>query len=204
MRSGSGSWPARAADADAGTTGKRSRRAGTENVTGIVGMGVAARFARGKMAEKAHASRRCATGSRRKSLPRFQGPPSTEQRESRVPNTTNVSFDRVEAESLLIALDLEGIAVVGLARHARRNAGAVTRAQSDGFNAHRAQNSIRSVSAREPDAEIDRVSAVRRDGREAAKPHPCPGKSGDKPQRRRDTEKILGLLCVSVPLWPVE
>jgi cysteine desulfurase len=28
-----------------------------------------------------------------------------------VPNTTNISFDRTEAESLLIALDLEGIAV---------------------------------------------------------------------------------------------
>ena len=30
---------------------------------------------------------------------------------SRIPNTTNISFDRVESESLLIALDLEGVAV---------------------------------------------------------------------------------------------
>jgi cysteine desulfurase len=28
-----------------------------------------------------------------------------------VPNTTNISFDGIEAESLLIALDLEGVAV---------------------------------------------------------------------------------------------
>jgi cysteine desulfurase len=32
-------------------------------------------------------------------------------RDSRVPNTTNISFDGIEAESLLIALDLEGVAV---------------------------------------------------------------------------------------------
>jgi cysteine desulfurase len=31
--------------------------------------------------------------------------------EPRVPNTTNISIDRVEAESLLIGLDLAGIAV---------------------------------------------------------------------------------------------
>ncbi len=32
-------------------------------------------------------------------------------RAARVPNTTNISFDGLEAESLLIALDLEGVAV---------------------------------------------------------------------------------------------
>jgi cysteine desulfurase len=31
--------------------------------------------------------------------------------EPRVPNTTNISFERIESESLLIGLDLEGIAV---------------------------------------------------------------------------------------------
>src|SRR4029453_8931822 len=32
-------------------------------------------------------------------------------KDRRVPNTTNISFDGIEAESLLIALDLEGVAV---------------------------------------------------------------------------------------------
>jgi cysteine desulfurase len=32
-------------------------------------------------------------------------------RDRRVPNTTNISFEGIEAESLLIALDLEGVAV---------------------------------------------------------------------------------------------
>ena len=91
---------------------ERSRRAGTENVAGIVGMGVAARVASGKMADE---------GARLVGAPRSArepascapcpAPPSTDAREPRVPNTTNISFDRIEAESLLIALDLEGIAV---------------------------------------------------------------------------------------------
>ena len=42
---------------------------------------------------------------------RCRGPSSTARATPRVPNTTNISFDGVEAESLLIALDLEGFAV---------------------------------------------------------------------------------------------
>ena len=44
-------------------------------------------------------------------LARVPGTTVNGTREHRVANTTNVSFDRVEAESLLIALDLEGVAV---------------------------------------------------------------------------------------------
>jgi cysteine desulfurase len=65
------------------------------------------------------------------------------RREQRVPNTTNISFEGIEAESLLIALDLEGIAVsTGSAcSSGTLEPSHVLRAM--GLPAHRTQNSIR-------------------------------------------------------------
>jgi cysteine desulfurase len=90
---------------------ERNRRAGTENVAGIVGMGTAARLARLKMGEEA--PRVSALRNRLESglLAGVAGAERNGAAEPRVPNTTNISFDRVESESLLIGLDLEGIAV---------------------------------------------------------------------------------------------
>ena len=90
---------------------ERNRRAGTENVAAIAGLGVAATLAAGKMS--AEAARLSALRDRleagiRRDVP---GTAINGAVDQRVPNTTNISFDRVEAESLLIALDLEGIAV---------------------------------------------------------------------------------------------
>jgi cysteine desulfurase len=82
-------------------------------------------------------------------------------RDARVPNTTNISFDRVEAESLLIALDLEGIAVsTGSAcSSGTLEPSHVLRAM--GFPAHRTQNSLRfSLGMFSTDEEVDRVVAV--------------------------------------------
>ena len=79
----------------------------------------------------------------------------------RVPNTTNISFDRVEAESLLIALDLEGIAVsTGSAcSSGTLEPSHVLRAM--GFPPHRTQNSLRfSLGLFSTDAEVDRVVEV--------------------------------------------
>ena len=79
----------------------------------------------------------------------------------RVPNTTNVSFDRVEAESLLIALDLEGIAVsTGSAcSSGTLEPSHVLRAM--GFDAHRTQNSLRfSLGLFSTQAEVDHVLAT--------------------------------------------
>ena len=94
----------------AGGRQERNRRPGTENVPAIVGLGVAARLA----AEDRVGPR--AVRARRDRLE--QGILGTIPRTAvngggaeRVPNTTNISFEGVEAESLLIALDLEGIAV---------------------------------------------------------------------------------------------
>src|SRR3981081_3436859 len=78
-----------------------------------------------------------------------------------VPNTTNISFDRVEAESLVIALDLEGIAVsTGSAcSSGTLEPSHVLRAM--GLSTHRTQNSLRfSLGLFSTDEEVDRVVAV--------------------------------------------
>jgi cysteine desulfurase len=90
---------------------ERNRRAGTENVPAIVGAGVAARLARAGLA--VDSARIAALRDRLEAgiLATVPGTSVNGKDAPRVPNTTNVAFERVEAESLLIALDLEGIAV---------------------------------------------------------------------------------------------
>ncbi len=82
-------------------------------------------------------------------------------RRLRVPNTSNISFDRVEAESLLIALDLEGIAVsTGSAcSSGTLEPSHVLRAM--GFSSHRTQNSLRfSLGLFSTEQEVDQLVAV--------------------------------------------
>ena len=90
---------------------ERSRRAGTENVPALVGLGVAAELAQQKMA--AEAPRLSALRDRLEAgvLSKVSNTERNGAAAPRVPNTTNISIDRVEAESLLIGLDLAGIAV---------------------------------------------------------------------------------------------
>jgi len=140
---------------------ERSRRAGTENVAGIIGMGVAAQLAMAKMAdESARLSilrDRLETGV----LTGVSGTAINGDRSTRVPNTSNISFDRVEAESLLIALDLDGIAVSTGSACSSGTLEPSHVLKAMGFPAHRAQNSIRfSLGAATTEADIDRVIAV--------------------------------------------
>ena len=140
---------------------ERNRRAGTENVPAIVGMGVAARLAASKIA--AEAPRVAALRDRLEAgiLRAVPGTAVNGARDSRVPNTTNISFDRVEAESLLIALDLEGVAVsTGSAcSSGTLEPSHVLRAM--GFPAHRTQNSLRfSLGMFSTQEEVDHVIAL--------------------------------------------
>jgi cysteine desulfurase len=90
---------------------ERNRRAGTENVPGLIGFGVAAAVARRKI--DTEGPRLAALRDRLEAgvLSTIPGTDRNGVAEPRVPNTTNISIDRVEAESLLIGLDLAGIAV---------------------------------------------------------------------------------------------
>ena len=89
---------------------ERNRRGGTENVPGIVGLGKAAEIAMKDMEkETAHLTalrQRLEKGMAEK-VPHItlNGHP-----EKRLPNTANISFEFVEGESLLLNLDMKGIA----------------------------------------------------------------------------------------------
>jgi cysteine desulfurase len=90
---------------------ERERRAGTENVPGIVALGEAARIAREEFQQR---------NDHLKSLrDRFEAAVETRiseivtngDRHQRLPHLTNISFRFIEGEGLLINLDMNGIAV---------------------------------------------------------------------------------------------
>jgi len=90
---------------------ERNRRAGTENVPGIVGLGKAAQLALKNMdREREHLwklSERLKEGiMKRVEFVRQNGHP-----QNRIPNTINLSFEFVEGESIVLGLDIHGICV---------------------------------------------------------------------------------------------
>ena len=91
---------------------ERSRRAGTENVPGIVGLGRAAALAQAGF-ERGEAKRLGELRDRLEQgiLASVEAAHINGLGAPRLPNITNISFDGIEAESLVIALDLKGLAV---------------------------------------------------------------------------------------------
>lgn len=91
---------------------ERSRRAGTENVPGIVALGKAAElviqgFERGDDKKMSALRDRFQQGI----LAQVEDAGVNGDGAPRVPNTTNIYFDHIEGESMVIALDLKGLAV---------------------------------------------------------------------------------------------
>jgi len=140
---------------------ERGRRSGTENVPGIAGMGVAARDAAAKMTEEQARLATLRDMLESQILSRVPGTARNGAAEPRVANTTNISFDRTEAESLLIALDLEGIAVSTGSACSSGTLEPSHVLKAMGLPAHRTQNSIRfSLGAANTEADVERVVAA--------------------------------------------
>ena len=123
---------------------ERSRRAGTENVPGIVGLGKAAELAKQGL-EDGSVERIRELRDRIQStvLQQVDQTGVNSGSAPRAPNTTNIYFDCIEGEALVIALDLKGIAV---STGAACSSGAIEPSHvlvAMGLNGDRARASIR-------------------------------------------------------------
>lgn len=89
---------------------ERKRRAGTENVPAIVGFGMAAKLADESMQERAKKESRLRDYMIERILKEVPNSHLNGHADKRLPNNVNVGFEFIEGESLLIMLDMEGIA----------------------------------------------------------------------------------------------
>ena len=141
---------------------ERSRRAGTENVPGIVGLGKAAQVAReglerGNDRKVGDLRDRLQEGI----LAQIEEAGVNGEGAPRVPNTSNIHFDHIEGESLVIALDLKGLAV---STGAACSSGAIEPSHvllAMGMRPDRARASIRfSLGKQTTESEVDFVLAL--------------------------------------------
>ncbi len=89
---------------------ERDRRPGTEDVTGIAGLGKAAELALSRMAEETRRISALRDRLEQGLLDRIPFSRVNGSRAHRTPNTSNLTLPFVEGEAMVIALDLKGIA----------------------------------------------------------------------------------------------
>jgi cysteine desulfurase len=141
---------------------ERSRRAGTENVPGIVALGKAAALAAQGL-ERGDDKKMAALRDRleRRILTQVDEAGVNGEGAPRVPNTTNIYFDHIEGEALVIALDLKGLAV---STGAACSSGAIEPSHvltAMGLRADRARASIRfSLGKQNTEEDVDFALAL--------------------------------------------
>jgi cysteine desulfurase len=89
---------------------ERGRRAGTENTPGIVGLGVAAELARAWLRDGSARTGELRDRLERGILARVERCAVQGDASSRVPNTSNIAFEMIEGEAILLLLNREGVA----------------------------------------------------------------------------------------------
>ena len=132
---------------------ERDRRPGTENVPGIAAFGAAAELAGRTLA--AESERLAALRDRLETgvLGRISSTGVNGARWNRTPNTSNIYFDGVDGEAMVIALDLRGFAV---STGSACSSGAIMPSHvltAIGLSADRARSSLRFSLGRSNDAE---------------------------------------------------
>jgi tRNA (5-methylaminomethyl-2-thiouridylate)-methyltransferase len=139
---------------------EHERRAGTENVPGIVGLGVAARLLAGERAEAA--ARIAALRDRLEArLLEIPGARVHGDRARRVPGTLNVAFAGAPGQLVAIALDLEGVCVSTGAACTSGSLSPSAVLLALGLPPRDAGEAVRFGLGRETtEAEIDRVAAL--------------------------------------------
>jgi cysteine desulfurase len=122
---------------------ERDRRPGTENVPGIAGFGEAARLAAANLPAEIERIGQLRDRLESAILARIPGTGVNGAGACRTPNTTNIHFDGIDGEALVIALDLRGFAV---STGSACSSGAVTPSHvltAVGLSPERARASIR-------------------------------------------------------------
>jgi cysteine desulfurase len=143
---------------------ERDRRPGTENVPGIAGFGAAADLAERNLPAESCRLTELRDRLENAILDRIAGSGVNGARTPRTPNTTNLYFDGIDGEALVIALDLRGFAV---STGSACSSGAITPSHvltGIGLSADRARSSIRfslghSNTAEQIDALVDALEA---------------------------------------------
>ena len=141
---------------------ERQRRAGTENLPGIIGLGCAAEIAQRGL-QNGDLARIAKMRDRLEStlLEQIDEAGVNSGAAPRVPNTSNIYFDHIEGEAMVIALDLKGLAV---STGAACSSGAIEPSHvltAMGLPAERARASIRfSVGKHNTEDDIDFALSV--------------------------------------------
>jgi cysteine desulfurase len=140
---------------------ERSRRAGTENVAGIVGLGKAAEMARTGLEQGDTQSLASMRDRLEEALLRIEATTVNGAGVPRVPNISNLSFDGIDGEAMVIALDLKGLAV---STGAACSSGAIEPSHvllAMGLRAEQARGSLRfSLGKQSTQEEIDYAIAL--------------------------------------------
>jgi cysteine desulfurase len=139
---------------------ERSRRGGTENVPGIVGLGKAAELAREHLPEM---GRVAAMRDRLEQtlLATVEDTYVNGSREARVPNTTNIAFAQLEAEAILLLLSERGVCASAGAACSSGSLEPSPVLKAMGIDMKIAHGAVRfSLSRYTTEAEIDQALAV--------------------------------------------